>query len=128
MSPEVVASRRAVRPTVSGVGRVWLLSAGMMVAAVVAYLTSAQGIEPLPAPFHLPWWALTLGFFATETTPIRVRYRRQAQLVSLNEIPLVLGLFFSTAPEVLLGLLLGSAGALLRARRQSPQQLATASV
>jgi diguanylate cyclase (GGDEF)-like protein len=124
VSPEVGAPRRAAFAGVSGVGRVWLLSAAMMVVAVGMYLTSAQRIEALPAPFHLPWWALTLGFFTTETNPIRVRYRRQGQLVSLNEIPLVLGLFFSSAPEVLLGLLLGSAGALLRARRQSPQQMA----
>jgi diguanylate cyclase (GGDEF)-like protein len=124
VNPEVGAPRRAALPSVSGVGRVWVLSAAMMVVAVVIYLTSAQRIDPLDAPFHLPWWALVVGFFITETNPIRVRYRRQGQLVSLNEIPLVLGLFFSTAPEVLLGLLLGSAGALLRARRQSPQQMA----
>jgi diguanylate cyclase (GGDEF)-like protein len=125
VSPEaIVAPRRAVGAGISGVARVWLLSVGMMVLAVTVYLAAAQDIAPLDAPFRLPWWALTVGFFVTETNPLRVRYRRQAQLVSLNELPLVLGLFFSSPPELLLGLLLGSAGALLRARRQSPQQLA----
>jgi diguanylate cyclase (GGDEF)-like protein len=122
--PAEGAERRATRLRISGVARVWLLSAAMMVAALVVYLLAVQDLPALDSPFRLPWWALTFGFFVTETNPVRVRYRRQGQLLSLNEIPLVLGLFFSTPPELLLGLLLGSAGALLRARKQSPQQLA----
>jgi diguanylate cyclase (GGDEF)-like protein len=124
---EVVIPAEAVRSTrarVSGVARVWLLSGAMMVGALVVYLLAVKDLPSLDSPFRLPWWALTAGFFVTETNPVRVRYRRQGQLLSLNEIPFVLGLFFSTPPELLLGLLLGSAGALLRARKQSPQQLA----
>jgi diguanylate cyclase (GGDEF)-like protein len=109
---------------VSGVRRVWILSIAMMLLAVGVYLTSAQDIAGHGAPFHLAWWALALGFFVTESNVIRVRYRDQAQSFPLNELPLVLGLFFSTPPELLLGLLLGSAAALLRRRRQSPLQLA----
>ncbi len=107
-----------------GVGRVWALSAGLMLLAVAVYLTSAQGLRAIDTQFHLPWWSLAGMFFVTESNPIRVRYRRQGQLVSLNDVPLVLGLYFAAAPELLLGLLLGTAGALIRARRQSPQQLA----
>lgn len=124
MIPAEATAPRAARVRISGVARVWLLSGAMMVAALVVYLLAVQDLPSLASPFRLPWWALTVGFFVTETNPVRVRYRRQGQLLSLNEIPFVLGLFFSTPPELLLGLLLGSAGALLRARKQSPQQLA----
>jgi diguanylate cyclase (GGDEF)-like protein len=116
------ARRRTV--TLSGVGRVWLLSAGMVVAALALYLGTVIHVDPLVAPFHLPWWALAILFFTTETNVIRLRYRGQAQSFPLNELPLVLGLFFSNPPELLLGLLLGSAAAAIRRRRQSPLQLA----
>jgi diguanylate cyclase (GGDEF)-like protein len=108
-----------------GVGRVWLLSVSMMVVALGLYLGAAQDIGRDPAaPFALPWWALALGFFATETNVVRVRYRDQAQSIPLNELPLVLGLVFASPVELLLGLLLGSTAALLRRRSQSPLQLA----
>ena len=107
-----------------GIQRVWAFSIAMMLVAVGVYLSVAQDLDAPDAPFHLPWWALAVGFFITETNVIRVRYRKQAQSFPLNELPLVLGLFFSSPPELLLGLLLGSAAALVRRRRQSPLQLA----
>jgi diguanylate cyclase (GGDEF)-like protein len=124
VAPEVTSSERVPFVVLSGVARVWLFSIGMMVLAVGVYLTSAQDIAPLDSPLRLPWWVLAAGFFVTETNVIRVRYRDQAQSFPLNELPLVLGLFFSTPPELLLGLLIGSTCSLLRRRRQSPLQLA----
>jgi diguanylate cyclase (GGDEF)-like protein len=109
----------------TGVGRVWLLAATMLAVALVLYLTVVADLRGLKAPVHLPWWALAVGFFATESSVIRVRYRGQGQIIALNELPLVLGLFFAPPTELLLGLLLGSAAALIRRRRrQSPLQLA----
>lgn len=108
----------------TGIGRVWVLTSVMMVLALGIYLTVAQGITSPSPPFTIPWWALMVLFFITETNVIRVRYHGQGQSFPLNEIPLVFGLFFSSAPELLLGLLLGSALSLVRARRQSPLQLA----
>ena len=118
------ALRDVARSRVTGVVRVWFLAAVMLAAALALYLTVAQDAPGLDAPFRLPWWALMALFFTTESTIIRVRYRGQGQALALNELPLVLGLFFSSPPEVLLGLLLGSTIALVRRRRQSPLQLA----
>lgn len=117
-------SRRGRRWALSGVTRVWLLTVAIMGAALALYLTSVVQVRPLAAPFHLPWWVLAGLFFLSETNVIRVRYRGQAQSFPLNELSLVVGLFFSSPPELLLGLLLGSAAALVRRRRQSPLQLA----
>jgi len=110
--------------TLTGVGRVWLLTVSIMATALALYLGGVIHVDPVDAPFHLSWWVLAVLFFTTETNVIRVRYRGQAQSLALNELPLVLGLFFSSPPELLLGLLLGSAAALVRRRRQSPLQLA----
>ncbi|HEX7166320.1 MAG TPA: GAF domain-containing protein, partial [Acidimicrobiales bacterium] len=123
-SERAAALRDVVRVRVSGVARVWLLAVAMLATALSLYLTVVQDAPGLEAPFSLPWWALAVLFFITESTIIRVRYRGQGQALALNEIPLVLGLFFASPPEVLLGLLIGSAAALVRRRRQSPLQLA----
>jgi diguanylate cyclase (GGDEF)-like protein len=120
---ETKTRTRALRLT--GVGRVWLLSAAILGVALAIYLAIVADMSRLPAPVHLPWWALAAGFFVTETGVIRVRYRGQGQAIALNEVPLVLGLFFAAPAELLLGLLVGSAAALIRRRRrQSPLQLA----
>jgi diguanylate cyclase (GGDEF)-like protein len=107
-----------------GVARVWILAAAMLAAAVALYLGELSDESGLNADLHLSWWALAPLFFATETIVIRVRYRGQGQALALNEVPLVLGLFFSSPAELLLGLLLGSSAALVRRRRQSPLQMA----
>ncbi|MBW3651910.1 MAG: diguanylate cyclase, partial [Actinobacteria bacterium] len=124
LTAEAVVARRGRRWVLSGVSRVWLLTVSIMALALALYLGAVVDVRPVDAPFHLPWWVLAGLFFFTETNVIRVRYRGQAQSFPLNEVPLVLGLFFSSPPELLLGLLLGSAAALVRRRRQSPLQLA----
>jgi diguanylate cyclase (GGDEF)-like protein len=109
----------------TGVGRVWVLSVGMMLAALAIFLLAvADHRTGLGAPFRIPWWALTVLFFITETNVVRIRYHGRAQSFPLNELPLVLGLFFARPAEMLLGLLLGSAAAVVRRRNQSPLQLA----
>ena len=107
-----------------GVARVWVLAAAMLGIALLLYLEQLGDEGGVDAPFHLSWWLLAPLFFATETIVIRVRYRGQGQALALNEVPLVLGLFFSSPAELLLGMLLGSAAALIRRRRQSPLQMA----
>ena len=113
------------RLSLSGVARVWLMSATMLAAALTLHVTVTSTIDPLAqAPFHLPWWVLAPAFFATETFVLRIRYRGKGQAIALNELPLVIGLFFAAPTHLLVGLLIGSAAALARLRRQSPLQLA----
>ncbi|HVM07704.1 MAG TPA: EAL domain-containing protein [Acidimicrobiales bacterium] len=119
------ALRDERRRRLLGVARVWALAVAMLVTAVGLYLVAlADDGGVTDAPFHLPWWSLAPLFFATETLVVRVRYRGQGQALNLNEVPLVIGLFFSSPAELLLALLLGSTAALARKRRQSPLQLA----
>ena len=123
LASPLLTRTRSLRLT--GVARVWLLSATILGVALSIYLTLVADMGRIDSPVHLPWWALAVAFFATETSVIRVRYRGQGQAIALNEVPLVLGLFFSAPAELLLGLLVGSAAALIRRRRkQSPLQLA----
>ncbi|HEX4979339.1 MAG TPA: EAL domain-containing protein [Acidimicrobiales bacterium] len=107
-----------------GVARVWVFAVALVAGALALYLSALDDVDRLASPVHLPWWVLAPVFFATETLLVRVRYRGQGQTLALNEIPLVLGLFFAAPAEILVALLLGSTAALLRRRRQSPLQMA----
>jgi diguanylate cyclase (GGDEF)-like protein len=77
------------------------------------------GVAPLDRSVGLPWWALALGFTATEAFVFHVQFKREAQTISTSELPLVLGLFFATPLQLLVGRLIGSAVICLFHRRSS---------
>ncbi|HEX4904333.1 MAG TPA: EAL domain-containing protein [Acidimicrobiales bacterium] len=103
--------------------KVWLLT--LALGGVAALLTTLPASEQLTdAPVHISWWVLALGFAAAEVFVIHYQFRRERYTFSLMELPLALGLFFSTWPAVLFARLLGSGLALLLHRRQGPMKLA----
>ena len=110
------------RLTASPSSRVWLLDAVLVAGALLLF----SEVSRLPAMTHqirLSAWILTLLFALAEVFVIHVRFRRNTHTFSLNEIPLVLGLFFSSPGELLFAAVLGPAGALLVHRRQAPMKL-----
>ncbi len=72
----------------------------------------------------LPWWALAVAFAATEAFVLHIQVKREAQTVSVSELPLVLGLFFASPVHLLLGRLVGSAAILIAHRRSAPLKTA----
>ena len=60
------------------------------------------------AAVRLPWWALVVAFAVTEAVVMHIQVRREAQTVSISELPLVLGLFFTGPVGLILGRLVGS--------------------
>src|SRR4051812_11020692 len=98
----------------------WVLA----MSAALAALAVAGGWPFLGAPalneaVHLPWWLLAAGFAATEACVLHIQVKREAQTVSISELPLVLGLFFASPTQLLIGRLVGSAAILLFYRRAS---------
>jgi diguanylate cyclase (GGDEF)-like protein len=75
---------------------------------------------PLLGSVHLPWWALAIGFAATETWVVHLQVKRESQDVSVSELPLVLGLFFASPLQLLVGRLVGTAAVMVLHRRSSP--------
>lgn len=102
-------------------GRVWLLVAAIAAAATLLYWISVRPYEG-PAEMLIPWWALAVGFYLAERYLVDLEFRRDAHSFSLSEIPLVLGLFFSSPEGLLLAQLTGLGAALLH-RRLPPQKL-----
>ena len=68
---------------------------------------------------HLPWWAFALFFALTESAVLHVQSRREAQTVSISELPLVLGLFFAAPWALVLGRVVGSLIVFVIQRRSS---------
>ena len=44
---------------------------------------------------HIPWWLLALMFAATEIWVFHIQVGREAQSISISEIPLILALFYA---------------------------------
>ena len=109
--------RRAV-PRLSGATRVWLLTATMAVTVLALYITTIRHLEPIDGPVSLPWWVLAVGFYFSEAYVVHLHYRREAHTLSMNEIPIVLGLFLAGGTSLLLAQLVGAAVALVFYRRQ----------
>ena len=104
--------------------RVWLFTILLGAFAAIGYLTIVRHLTAIPAPIHLPWPLLALGFMAVEAKVIVVHFRRESHSFSLSEIPAVTGLFFFTPDEYMISLLLGSAVAMVLVTRSSIVKLA----
>ncbi|MDQ1660934.1 MAG: hypothetical protein QOJ68_914 [Blastococcus sp.] len=105
----------------SGVLRTALVLAMTAVLVGLAVLVGGPflGEAPFSAAVPLPWWAVALGFAATEMWVVHLQTQREAQTVSVSEFPLVLGLFFASPLQLLVGRLAGSLLVLLIHRRSS---------
>ena len=68
---------------------------------------------------HIPWYVLTLLFAATEAWVFHIQFGREAKSISISEIPLVIGLFYTTPHELLLARIVGPALVVLLYRRQT---------
>ena len=82
-------------------------------AALLVGTDAAPPARPL-----LPWPVLAVLFAAAETCVVHVQVRREAQTISLSEVPLVLGLLLAQPEHLLLARLVGALLGLLLARRQ----------
>src|SRR3954470_19452634 len=116
-------TRRRRRWVVPGLG--W--QAGLVLAMIVVLLglTALVGRPLLDVPtlsgaVRLPWWLLAVGFAATEACVLHIQIKREAQTISISELPLVLGLFFASPVQLLAGRLVGTAAILVFYRRSSP--------
>jgi hypothetical protein len=107
--------RAPQRQTMRVVG---LTSALALVAALMWTVSDSTELFT-PAGTRVPWWVLAAAFALTESAVLHVQTRREAQTVSISELPLVLGLFFAEPSELVLGRLIGSLAVMVLVRRSS---------
>src|SRR5215211_1067630 len=90
------------------INRVWWLNLLLVAGATTLFFTLARGLPPLADP-HLSWWMLAPAFFLAERCVVHLHFRRSAHSFSLGDIPLVFGLIFAGADDLMAGVLVGSA-------------------
>jgi diguanylate cyclase (GGDEF)-like protein len=97
----------------------------LVIIAMTAGLHLAWGdaMASAPTPHELPWWLLAALFYVAEVLVVQVQLGREAQSVSLTEIPLVIGLFFLGPQDLVLAQAVGTAAALAVRGRHSPMRL-----
>src|SRR5215211_897935 len=92
--------------------KIWLLSGVIALATVAAYLTLVQPLGTGPSELDVPWWIVAAGFAAAERWVVHLHFRRSTHSLSLGELPLVAGLLFLPAHELVIAGLVGSSVAL----------------
>lgn len=103
--------------------RVLALVAGLVAVALLIGRGLVGEVALLDHP-ELPWWAIAVAFAATEACVLHVQVNREARTVALSELPLVLGLFFTSPLHLVAGRLIGSAAVLVLHRRSAPLKTA----
>jgi diguanylate cyclase (GGDEF)-like protein len=92
--------------------KIWLLTGVVAMAAAGAYLTLVQPLGTGPSELDVPWWLVAAGFAAAERWVVHLHFRRSTHSLSLGELPLVCGLLFLPAHELVIAGLVGSSVAL----------------
>ncbi len=99
------------------------VAAGLALIAAVAVRTGLSGEKvPTPGP-HLSWWLVAAMFAVTEVCVLHVQVRREAQTISLSEIPLVMALLFAAPGVAIVGRLIGPLVVFV-VRRRRPLKIA----
>ena len=76
--------------------RVWMLVAGSVLVTATLLLTTLRDVPAYLDTVSVPWVALTAAFAFAYSASIQFEVRRQSQTVQLTQLPLVVGLFFTT--------------------------------
>jgi signal transduction histidine kinase len=116
----MAADRRSTRAQIS----VWALTVTLAAVTLLGlYALGPQRAPELLGP-SVPWWALATAFGLAEVFVIHVRIGRDAQSLSLSEIPLVIGLAYATPAALVFAQIAGVGAALTLHRRQAPMRTA----
>jgi diguanylate cyclase (GGDEF)-like protein len=92
----------------------WALAAALWTTPLV------QQPHGLGSATHVPWWAMAGVVAACELVVLHIQVRREAHAISLSELAMVLGLFFTTPQELVLARALGGLVIFIGKRRQAP--------
>jgi diguanylate cyclase (GGDEF)-like protein len=89
-----------------------------LIASLLSFLVARHPPDQPPG-VHIPWYVLTLLFAATEAWVFHIQFGREAKSISISEIPLVIGFFYTTTSELTFARVLGPALVVLFYRRQT---------
>ncbi len=95
-----------------------LFTAVMVVLGLALYGNGLATAEQLVPGVELTWWMLAGGFLAAEIFVVHIHFRAETHTFSLSEFVIVLGLFFVSPWQLVVGELVGALLSLALHRRQ----------
>src|SRR5688500_4202308 len=105
--------------------RVWSLTIAIAVIGLgIGQLRDPWWIQQQELPLHIRWYMLAPAFAASEVFVIHYQFRREQYSFTLMELPLAVGLFFTSWPQLVLARLIGGGLALRFHRKQGPMKMA----
>jgi len=107
-----------------GPGRVWLLTAAMLLTSIALWSSGPLFWNEVPGPFHLSPLVVLAAFALAELMIVHFEFRGNAHALTLGELPLLIGLAFCSPAGLLVARLGGSSLALALWFRQSREKLA----
>ncbi|MHB2024572.1 MAG: GAF domain-containing protein, partial [Mycobacteriales bacterium] len=111
--------RRRGVPHVAGV---WLLTIALVTGAYLLLRTSPNAV-PAGAQFRLPWWLLIPAFAFALTFRVNFEFRDQSRSLLLDQVFLLLGLYFCSTEGTVAARVIGLSIA-VALRRQPPAKFA----
>ncbi|MGB8862392.1 MAG: EAL domain-containing protein [Ilumatobacteraceae bacterium] len=114
--PQRLSSSAAGRRTMALAAALVVVSSGVV---AVLHLESAPGQCVI-----FSWWSIALVAIVAEMMEFHVEFRRELYSFTFSEIALVIGLFFATPRNLLIGRLIGEAVFLLLRERQPLRKVA----
>jgi diguanylate cyclase (GGDEF)-like protein len=113
---EAERGKSALRSWLASSRPIWALNFALLVTAVALFLGPVDWPNALISSY-LPWWSLALGFLVAERCVVHLHFKRSAHSFSLGDIPLVFGLLFASAHDLVIGTLVGTSIVLILDRR-----------
>jgi diguanylate cyclase (GGDEF)-like protein len=95
-----------------------LCSIALILGGIALWIGVVGHQTPVQPPIRVPWLVFAALFALSEVFVVHLHLKRETHTLSLNEVPVVLGLFFLNPARLLLAHVIGSAAALVLHRRQ----------
>ena len=117
---ELAVPVTAARPEGRTTRKVALLSATLAATATVLYATVVSRQPTTTPAMHVAWPLLAIGFALADSFAVHVEVRDNAHSFTMNELPLMIGLFLCTPEQLIAARLVGMVLGILIVRRQRP--------
>jgi diguanylate cyclase (GGDEF)-like protein len=85
----------------------WAFTLLLAVAATATW-SPVAALHVYPAPWRIPWLLLAAGFAAGQLVAFRFEFSGESHVTTLSEVPLLVGLVFTSTEHLLLAALLGT--------------------
>lgn len=116
-TPQPFETWRRHRRFFGGAQRVWLFIVALVgLAFFLLWIERSWGV--VHPSVEIPWWGMALVFYTAERLVLHLRFRQDAHSFSMSEIPLVIGLFFASPLQLVVGQAVGNTVVLTFHRRQ----------